>query len=176
MVEDFLRFLFISKEVQFDIFNEKGLIENNFKSIDIKIIIFNLSIQRVITIFLKKFFSKFYVYFKFVRKVLFFKIFKKIYLDVKKGQNKSLNYLSCRIVFVVVLLKKFRQCFELILKVEKFGLKKVFRRVFELFQRFLEYIGKLRDYGKIVGVVDILKKIKLIFQIFVKNNKKLLKN
>nr|XP_044634434.1 probable helicase senataxin isoform X2 [Equus asinus] len=176
MAEDPLRPSSTSKEVQPDILNDKGLTENNFKSIDIKTTTPNSSIQRATTISLKKSSPKPHAYSKPVRKVPLSKTPKKTHSDAKKGQNKNSNYISCRTAPAVVPPKKFRQCPEPTSKVEKLGLKKAPRRAFELSQRSLEHIGKLRDHGKTVGVVDTPKKTKLISQTSVKNNKKLLKN
>ncbi|XP_021564907.1 probable helicase senataxin [Carlito syrichta] len=85
---------------------------------------------------------------------------KKTQSDAKKGQTKNSNYLSCRTTPAIVPPKKFRQCPEPTSTVEKLGLKKAPRKAFDLSQRSLECIGRLRDHGKTVGVIDTRKKTK----------------
>ncbi|XP_004593525.2 probable helicase senataxin [Ochotona princeps] len=96
--------------------------------------------------------------------------------EARKGQNRSLSYLSCRTTPAVVPPKKFRQCPEPTSTVERLGLKKAPRRAFELSQRSLDSLVQLRDHGKTVGVVETRKKSKLIAPqtLSVRNNKKLL--
>ncbi|XP_062063305.1 probable helicase senataxin isoform X1 [Lepus europaeus] len=115
-------------------------------------------------------------YSKPIRRVLPSITSKKTPSSARRGQNKSLNYLSCRTTPAIVPPKKFRQCPEPTSTVEKLGLKKAPRKAFELSQRSLDYLVQLRDHGKTVGVVDTRKKSKLISPqtLSVRNNKKLL--
>uniref|UniRef100_A0A7N5K5E1 Senataxin n=1 Tax=Ailuropoda melanoleuca TaxID=9646 RepID=A0A7N5K5E1_AILME len=161
-----------------DILNERGLNENDFKSMDLRTASPSSSVQRDkdTTVSLKKSPPKLRTYSKPIRRVPLSKTPKKTHSDTKKGQNKGSNYISCRTTPAVVPPKKFRQCPEPTSTVEKLGLKKAPRRAFELSQRSLEYLVQLRDHGKTVGVVDTRKKTKLISPqtLSVKNNKKLL--
>ncbi|XP_051691284.2 probable helicase senataxin isoform X1 [Oryctolagus cuniculus] len=115
-------------------------------------------------------------YSKPIRRVLPSITSKKTPSSARRGQNKSLNYLSCRTTPAIVPPKKFRQCPEPTSTVEKLGLKKAPRKAFDLSQRSLDYLVQLRDHGKTVGVVDTRKRSKLISPqtLSVRNNKKLL--
>ncbi|XP_032274075.1 probable helicase senataxin isoform X2 [Phoca vitulina] len=161
-----------------DILNERGLTENDFKSMDLRTASPSSSVQRDkdTTVSLKKSSPKLRTYSKPIRRVPLSKTPKKTHSDTKKGQNKSSIYISCRTTPAIVPPKKFRQCPEPTSTVEKLGLKKAPRRAFELSQRSLEYLVQLRDHGKTVGVVDTSKKTKLISPqtLSVRNNKKLL--
>nr|XP_035935638.1 probable helicase senataxin isoform X2 [Halichoerus grypus] len=163
-----------------DILNERGLTENDFKSMDLRTASPSSSVQRDkdTTVSLKKSSPKLRTYSKPIRRVPLSKTPKKTHSDTKKGQNKSSIYISCRTTPAIVPPKKFRQCPEPTSTVEKLGLKKAPRRAFELSQRSLEYLVQLRDHGKTVGVVDTSKKTKLISPqtLSVRNNKKLLTN
>ncbi|XP_030875214.1 probable helicase senataxin [Leptonychotes weddellii] len=161
-----------------DILNERGLTENDFKSMDLRTASPSSSVQRDkdTTVSLKKSSPKLRTYSKPIRRVPLSKTPKKTHSDTKKGQNKSSNYISCRTTPAIVPPKKFRQCPEPTSAVEKLGLKKAPRKAFDLSQRSLEYLVQLRDHGKTVGVVDTSKKTKLISPqtLSVRNNKKLL--
>ncbi|XP_027946291.1 probable helicase senataxin isoform X2 [Eumetopias jubatus] len=165
-------------EDQPDILNERGLTENDFKSMDLRTVSPTSGVQRDkdTTVSLKKSSPKLRTYSKPIRRVPLSKTPKKTHSDTKKGQNKSSNYISCRTTPAIVPPKKFRQCPEPTLTVEKLGLKKAPRRAFELSQRSLECLVRLRHHGKTVGVVDTSKKTKLISPqtLSVRNNKKLL--
>ncbi|XP_025743905.1 probable helicase senataxin isoform X3 [Callorhinus ursinus] len=156
---------------------ERGLTENDFKSMDLRTVSPTSGVQRDkdTTVSLKKS-PKLRTYSKPIRRVPLSKTPKKTHSDTKKGQNKSSNYISCRTTPAIVPPKKFRQCPEPTLTVEKLGLKKAPRRAFELSQRSLECLVRLRHHGKTVGVVDTSKKTKLISPqtLSVRNNKKLL--
>ncbi|KAM8804001.1 putative helicase senataxin [Rhynchonycteris naso] len=99
----------------------------------------------------------------------------KTHLDTRRGQNKSLNYVSCRTTPAIVPPNKVHRCPEPTSAVEKLGLKKGRRKAFDLSQRSLDCIDQLRDHGKSVGVIDIRKKTKSISPQtrFVKNKKML---
>ncbi|XP_066222892.1 probable helicase senataxin [Saccopteryx leptura] len=99
----------------------------------------------------------------------------KTHLDTKKGQNKSLNYVSCRTTPAIVPPNKIHRCPEPTSTVEKLGLKKGRRKAFDLSQRSLDCIDQLRDHGKSVGVIDTRKKTKSFSPQtrFVKNKKML---
>uniref|UniRef100_A0A6I8P6J3 Senataxin n=1 Tax=Ornithorhynchus anatinus TaxID=9258 RepID=A0A6I8P6J3_ORNAN len=110
---------------------------------------------------------------------------KKTGVRQNKGQNKTLNKTSssketppCRSTPAVVPPKKFRQCPEPTSTVEKLGLKKRPRKAFDLSQRSLDSLAKLRNYGQTAGAVNSHKKqkAKLISPqaLVIKNNKKLL--
>ncbi|XP_038601965.1 probable helicase senataxin [Tachyglossus aculeatus] len=109
---------------------------------------------------------------------------KKICVKENKGQNKTLNKTSsketpsCRSTPAVVPPKKFRPCPEPTSTVERLGLKKRPRKAFELSQRSLDSLAKLRNYGQTAGAVSSHKKqkAKLISPqaLVIKNNKKLL--
>ncbi|XP_026891269.1 probable helicase senataxin isoform X2 [Acinonyx jubatus] len=154
--------------------NERGLTENDLKSIELRSSS-RSNLQRGTTDSLKKSSPKLRTYSKPVRRVPHSKT-KKTHSDTKKGQNKSSNYISCRTTPAIVPPKILRQCPEPASTVEKLGLKKAPRRAFDLSQRSLGYLVQLRDHGKTVGVVDTRKKTKLISPqtLSVRNNKKLL--
>ncbi|XP_040338653.1 putative helicase senataxin isoform X2 [Herpailurus yagouaroundi] len=154
--------------------NERGLTENDLKSIELRSSS-RSNLQRGTTDSLKKSSPKLRTYSKPVRRVPHSKT-KKTHSDTKKGQNKSSNYISCRTTPAIVPPKILRQCPEPTSTVEKLGLKKAPRRAFDLSQRSLGYLVQLRDHGKTVGVVDTRKKTKLISPqtLSVRNNKKLL--
>ncbi|XP_025790789.1 probable helicase senataxin [Puma concolor] len=154
--------------------NERGLTENDLKSIELRSSS-RSNLQRGTTDSLKKSSPKLRTYSKPVRRVPHSKT-KKTHSDTKKGQNKSSNYISCRTTPAIVPPKVLRQCPEPTSTVEKLGLKKAPRRAFDLSQRSLGYLVQLRDHGKTVGVVDTRKKTKLISPqtLSVRNNKKLL--
>ncbi|XP_043422159.1 probable helicase senataxin isoform X2 [Prionailurus bengalensis] len=154
--------------------NERGLTENDLKSIELRSRS-RSNLQRGTTDSLKKSSPKLRTYSKPVRRVPHSKT-KKTHSDTKKGQNKSSNYISCRTTPAIVPPKILRQCPEPTSTVEKLGLKKAPRRAFDLSQRSLGYLVQLRDHGKTVGVVDTRKKTKLISPqtLSVRNNKKLL--
>ncbi|XP_045325495.1 probable helicase senataxin isoform X2 [Leopardus geoffroyi] len=154
--------------------NERGLTENDLKSIELRSSS-RSNLQRGTTDSLKKSSPKLRTYSKPVRRVPHSKT-QKTHSDTKKGQNKSSNYISCRTTPAIVPPKILRQCPEPTSAVEKLGLKKAPRRAFDLSQRSLGYLVQLRDHGKTVGVVDTRKKTKLISPqtLSVKNNKKLL--
>ncbi|XP_027725091.1 probable helicase senataxin isoform X2 [Vombatus ursinus] len=108
---------------------------------------------------------------------------KKTNVNPPRRQNKKMNQASpkkilCRTMPAVIPPKKFRQCPEPTSTAEKLGLKKRPRKAFDLSQRSLDYVVKLRDHGKTAGEVDIQqkKKTKLITPqtLVVKNNKKML--
>ncbi|XP_034785253.1 probable helicase senataxin isoform X6 [Pan paniscus] len=155
--------------------NKRGLVGNDFKSIDRRTSTPNSRIQRATTVSQKKS-SKLCTCTEPIRKVPVSKTPKKTHSDAKKGQNRSSNYLSCRTTPAIVPPKKFRQCPEPTSTAEKLGLKKGPRKAYELSQRSLDYVAQLRDHGKTVGVVDTRKKTKLISpqNLSVRNNKKLL--
>ncbi|XP_064435577.1 probable helicase senataxin isoform X3 [Mirounga angustirostris] len=161
-----------------DILNERGLTENDFKSMDLRTASPSSSVQRDkdTTVSLKKSSPKLRTYSKPIRRVPLPKTPKKTHSDTKKGQNKSSNYISCRTTPAIVPPKKFRQCPEPTSAVEKLGLKKAPRKAFDLSQGSLEYVVQLRHHGQSVGVVDTSKKTKLISPqtLSVRNNKKLL--
>uniref|UniRef100_A0ABI7ZKI5 Senataxin n=1 Tax=Felis catus TaxID=9685 RepID=A0ABI7ZKI5_FELCA len=154
--------------------NERGLTENDLKSIELRSSS-RSNLQRGTTDSLKKSSPKLRTYSKPVRRVPHSKT-KKTHSDTKKGQNKSSSYISCRTTPAIVPPKILRQCPEPTSTVEKLGLKKAPRRAFDLSQRSLGYLVQLRDHGKTVGVVDTRKKTKLISPqtLSVRNNKKLL--
>ncbi|XP_047687230.1 probable helicase senataxin isoform X2 [Prionailurus viverrinus] len=154
--------------------NERGLTENDLKSIELRSRS-RSNLQRGTTDSLKKSSPKLRTYSKPVRRVPHSKT-KKTHSDTKKGQNKSSSYISCRTTPAIVPPKILRQCPEPTSTVEKLGLKKAPRRAFDLSQRSLGYLVQLRDHGKTVGVVDTRKKTKLISPqtLSVRNNKKLL--
>ncbi|XP_010585851.2 probable helicase senataxin isoform X1 [Loxodonta africana] len=166
----------VRNEDQFDVLNERDLTETGFEGTDIRTATPNSSIQKATAASLKKSSPKLRTYSKPIRKVPVSKTPKKTHSDAKKGQSKSLNYISCRTTPAIVPPKKFRQCPEPTSTVEKLGLKKAPRKAFDLSQQSLECLNQLRDYGKTVGVVDTRKKAKLISPqtLSVKNNKKLL--
>ncbi|XP_074150040.1 putative helicase senataxin isoform X1 [Sminthopsis crassicaudata] len=108
---------------------------------------------------------------------------KKTGINPPKRQNKKMNQASpkkilCRTMPAVIPPKKFRQCPEPTSTAEKLGLKKGPRKAFDLSQRSLDFVVKLRDHGKTAGEVDThqKKKTKLITPqaLLVKNNKKML--
>ncbi|XP_077003427.1 LOW QUALITY PROTEIN: putative helicase senataxin [Tamandua tetradactyla] len=174
MAEDPLRPSSVINEGQSDL-NESSLTENDIKSIDLRTTTPNSDIQKAAVVSPKKS-PELCTYPKPVRRVPLSKTPKKTHSDVKKGQNKSSNYISCRTTPAIVPPKKFRPCPEPTSTVEKLGLKKAPRRAFELSQRSLECLFQLRDHGKTVGVVETRKKAKLISPraLSVRNNKKLL--
>lgn len=155
--------------------NERDLTESNLKGIDIKTTTPSSSIQRANMTSLNKS-PKPRTYSKTVKRVPASKTSKKTHSDIKKGQNKNSNYISCRVTPAIVPPKKFRQCPEPTSIAEKLGLKKAPRKALELSQRSKDCIVQLRDHGKTVGVVDTPKKAKLIppRTLSAKNNKKLL--
>ncbi|XP_074218553.1 putative helicase senataxin isoform X1 [Camelus bactrianus] len=175
VAEDHLRPSSVRSKDQSDL-NEGELTEDDVKSADVRTTAPSSSIQRPTTASLKKSPPKLRTCSKPVRKVPLSKTPRKTHSDTRKGQNKSSSYISCRTTPAVVPPKKFRQCPEPASTVEKLGLKKAPRRAFELSQRSLDSISRLRDYGKTVGVVDTRKKAKLISPqtLSVRNNKKLL--
>ncbi|XP_068925401.1 probable helicase senataxin isoform X2 [Petaurus breviceps papuanus] len=108
---------------------------------------------------------------------------KKTNINPPRRQNKKMNQASpkkilCRTMPAVIPPKKFRQCPEPTSAAEKLGLKKGPRKAFDLSQRSLDFVVKLRDHGKTAGEVDTQqkKKTKLITPqtLVVKNNKKML--
>ncbi|KAM6047727.1 putative helicase senataxin [Chlamydotis macqueenii] len=103
---------------------------------------------------------------------------------LKTGQNKKLfqstlkNSQPGRLMPAVVPPRKVRQCPAPASTVEKLGLKKAPRKAFELSQRSLDSLARLRSYGKAAGRVGVAQKhkTKLIApqNLSVKHNKKLL--
>ncbi|XP_074066945.1 putative helicase senataxin isoform X1 [Macrotis lagotis] len=96
----------------------------------------------------------------------------------KRGNQANPQKILCRTMPAVIPPKKFRQCPEPTSTAERLGLKKGPRKAFDLSQRSLDFVVKLRDHGKTAGEVDIQhkKKTKLITPqtLVVKNNKKML--
>ncbi|XP_072488882.1 probable helicase senataxin isoform X2 [Notamacropus eugenii] len=120
---------------------------------------------------------------KLSRKTSLSKNSKKTNINPSRRQNKKTNQTSpkkilCRTMPAVIPPKKFRQCPEPTSTAEKLGLKKGPRKAFDLSQRSLDFVVKLRDHGKTAGEVDTQqkKKTKLITPqtLVVKNNKKML--
>ncbi|KAM5298545.1 putative helicase senataxin [Ctenodactylus gundi] len=165
----------VRNEDQSNILSERNLTENDVKSVDISTVTPSSCVTKA-TGLSPKASPKARPYSKPIQKAPVCKTPKKTHSDARKGQSKSLHYLSCRIAPAVVPPKKLRQCPEPASTVEKLGLKKAPRKAFELSQRSKEFIVQLRDHGKSVGVVDSQKKTKLISPqtLSVKNNKKLL--
>lgn len=151
----------VRNEDQSDTLNERVIAENDTKVADIRISP-DSGVERAAPVSLKKSTSKHRTYSKVDQKASVSKTPKKTNSDTKKGQNKDSSYISCRNTPAIVLPKKFRQCPEPTSRAEKLGLKKAPRRAFELSQRSLDIIGKLRNYGKIVGEIGAPKKAKLI--------------
>ncbi|XP_056668594.1 probable helicase senataxin isoform X2 [Monodelphis domestica] len=121
---------------------------------------------------------------KLTKKMPLSKNSKKININPPRRQNKKNNQTSpkkilCRTMPAVIPPKKFRQCPEPTSTAEKLGLKKGPRKAFDLSQRSLDFVVKLRDHGKTAGEVDTQQKkktTKLITPqtLVVKNNKKML--
>ncbi|KAM9256851.1 putative helicase senataxin isoform 1-T1 [Cariama cristata] len=103
---------------------------------------------------------------------------------LKTAQNKKLlqsmpkNSQPGRSMPAVVPPRKVRQCPAPASTVEKLGLKKAPRKAFELSQRSLDSLARLRSYGEAAGRVGVpqKQKIKLIApqSLSIKHNKKLL--
>ncbi|KFV05946.1 putative helicase senataxin, partial [Tauraco erythrolophus] len=103
---------------------------------------------------------------------------------LKTAQNKktlpstSKNYQPGRSLPAVVPPRKVRQCPAPASTVEELGLKKAPRKAFELSQRSLESVARLRSHGKAAGRVGVAlaQKTKLIAPqiLSIKNNRKLL--
>ncbi|XP_006835057.1 PREDICTED: probable helicase senataxin [Chrysochloris asiatica] len=175
VAEDTLRSLSSVRNDQFDILNERDITETDFKGTDKRNTTPNSNMQKATVVTLKKSSPKHRSCSKPIKKVPVSKTTKKTHSDTRKGPSKSSNYLSCRTTPAVVPPKKSRQCPEPTSTVEKLGLKKAPRKAFELSQRSLDSLHRLRDHGKTVGEVDTRKKTKLISPqtLSVKNNKKL---
>ncbi|XP_062446695.1 probable helicase senataxin isoform X2 [Rhea pennata] len=96
----------------------------------------------------------------------------------KLSQNSSKNSQPGRSTPAVVPPKKVRQCPAPTSTAEKLGLKKAPRKAFELSQRSLDSLARLRSYGKAAGKVGTAQKpkTKLINPqtLSVKHNKKML--
>ncbi|NWI13047.1 SETX helicase, partial [Crypturellus soui] len=96
----------------------------------------------------------------------------------KPSQNTSKASQPGRSLPAVVPPRKVRECPAPTSTAEKLGLKKAPRKAFELSQRSLESVAKLRSYGKAAGKVGTAQrqKTKLITPqaLSVKNNKKML--
>nr|KAF6277232.1 senataxin [Pipistrellus kuhlii] len=159
---------------QSDTLHESDRTENDTKIADIRTSP-ESGVERATRVSLKKSPRKHRTYSKVDRRASFSKTPKKTHSDTKKGQNKGSHYISCRSTPAIMLPKKSRHCPEPTSVAEKLGLKKAPRRAFELSQRSLDIIDKLRNHGKTVGEIGTPKKTKLISpQSLPANDKKLL--